>query len=97
VRPPCGGNNTSGTLSAAHYTQSLTYDVMGRLATGPLGTYTCGSTAHVHAATAIGSSWTSAYGAAGNMTCRAPSGSSTCAGTQTGAQRGFNKEDEWAS
>jgi YD repeat-containing protein len=31
------------------------------------------------------------------MTCRAPSGSSTCAGTQTGAQLGFNNEGELAS
>jgi RHS repeat-associated protein len=86
-----------GTLSAAQYTQSFTYDVMGRLATGPLGSYTYGSSAHVHAATAIGTSWTSAYDAAGNMTCRAPSGASTCAGTQTGAQLRFNNEGELAS
>jgi hypothetical protein len=30
--PPCGGTNAAGTLSAARYTQSFTYDVMGRLA-----------------------------------------------------------------
>jgi YD repeat-containing protein len=92
--PPCGGTNTAGTLSAAQYTQSFTYDVMGRLATGPLGSYTYGSSAHVHAATSIGTGWTAGYDASGNMTCRAPSGSSTCAGTQTGAQLGYNNEGE---
>jgi RHS repeat-associated protein len=92
--PPCGGSNTAGTLSAASYTQSFAYDVMGRLTSGPLGTYTYGDTAHVHAATAIGSAYTATYDAAGNMTCRAPSSSSTCTGTQTGAQLGYNNESE---
>jgi RHS repeat-associated protein len=95
--PPCGGSNTAGTLTAAQYTQSFSYDVMGRLTSGPLGTYTYADPAHVHAATVIGTSWTGAYDAAGNMTCRAPSGSSTCAGTQTGAQLGYNNEGELAS
>jgi hypothetical protein len=31
------------------------------------------------------------------MTCRAPSQASTCAGTQTGAQMGYNSEGELAS
>ncbi|HEY7199658.1 MAG TPA: hypothetical protein VIC57_05580, partial [Candidatus Dormibacteraeota bacterium] len=92
--PPCGGGNTAGTLTAAQYTQAFTYDVMGRLATGPLGSYAYGSAAHVHAATSIGTTWTAAYDAAGNMTCRAPSPSSTCAGTPTGAQLGYNNEGE---
>jgi YD repeat-containing protein len=95
--PPCGGTNTAGTLSAAQYTQSFAYDVMGRLTSGPLGSYTYGPSAHVHAATSIGTGWTAEYDASGNMTCRAPSGSSTCAGTQTGAQLGFNNEGELAS
>ena len=38
-----------------------------------------------------------AYDAAGNMSCRAPSGSTTCAGTQTGAQLGYNNEGELQS
>jgi RHS repeat-associated protein len=92
--PPCGGTNTAGTLSAAQYTQSFGYDVMGRLTSGPLGSYTYGSSAHVHAATSIGTGWTAGYDASGNMTCRAPSGTSTCAGTQTGAQLGYNNEGE---
>jgi RHS repeat-associated protein len=95
--PPCGGSNTSGTLSAALYTQTFGYDTMGRLTSGPLGSYTYGSGAHVHAATGIGSAWTAAYDAAGNMTCRAPSSTTTCAGTQTGAQLGYNNEGELQS
>src|SRR5205823_12738477 len=93
--PPCGGAaNTAGTLAAAQYTQSFTYDVLGRLATGPLGSYAYGAAAHAHAATAIGAQYTAAYDAAGNMTCRAPSTSSTCAGTPTGAQLTYNNESE---
>jgi RHS repeat-associated protein len=95
--PPCGGSNTAGTLTAAQYTQTFSYDVLGRLTSGPLGTYTYGSSSHVHAATAIGTAWTSAYDAAGNTTCRAPSSSTTCSGTQTGAQLGYNNEGELQS
>jgi hypothetical protein len=40
--PPCGGTNTAGTLSAEQYTQSFAYGVMGRLTSGPLGSYTYG-------------------------------------------------------
>ena len=53
---------------------------MGRLTSGPAGSYTYGSGAHAHAATAIGTGWTGAYDAAGNLTCRAPSSATTCAG-----------------
>jgi RHS repeat-associated protein len=95
--PPCGGSNTAGTLTAAQYTQSFSYDVLGRLTSGPLGSYIYGSSAHVHAATGIGTAWTAVYDAAGNMTCRAPSGSTTCAGTPTGAQLGYNNEGELQS
>ena len=45
----------------------------------------------MHAANAIGSAaYTAGYDAAGTMTCRAPSSSTTCTGTQTGAQLGYN-------
>ncbi len=92
----CGGTNTAGTLTAAQYTQSFSYDNLGRLTSGPLGSYTYGDSAHLHAATAIGPSgsptWTASYDAAGDMTCRAPTTSSTCAGTQTGAQLSYNLE-----
>jgi YD repeat-containing protein len=42
--------------------------------------------------TVIGSTYTASHGAAGNMTCRAPTSSSTCAGTQTGAQLTYDNE-----
>src|ERR1051326_6020218 len=97
--PPCTGTAISaGTLTAAQYTQSFTYDVMGRLATGPLGSYTYGSSAHVHAATSIGTQYTASYDAAGNMTCRAPSSGATCTGASpTGAQLGYDTEGRLAS
>jgi len=83
-----------GTLTAANYNQSFSYDNMGRLASGPAGAYTYGDPAHVHAATAIGSSYTAAYDLGGNMSCRAPTSSSTCTGTQTGAQLTYNNEGQ---
>ncbi|HEY7780340.1 MAG TPA: RHS repeat-associated core domain-containing protein, partial [Ktedonobacterales bacterium] len=89
---PCGAGNTAGTLTGAAYTQSFAYDTLGRLTSGPLGAYTYGDSAHVHAATAIGSTWTAAYDAAGDMTCRAPTSATTCAGTPTGAQLTYNLE-----
>jgi YD repeat-containing protein len=96
--PPCTGTAIgAGTLTGAQYTQAFGYDTMGRLTTGPLGSYAYGSSGHVHAATGIGTTWTAAYDAAGNMTCRAPATSSTCAGTQTGAQLGYTNEGELAS
>jgi RHS repeat-associated protein len=88
---------TVGTLTSAAYNQSSSYDTMGRLASGPLGAYTYGSSAHVHGATAIGSTYTAAYDASGDMTCRAPSASITCNGTQTGAQLAYNNEGQLAN
>jgi RHS repeat-associated protein len=97
--PPCTGTAiAAGTLAAAQYTQGFTYDTMGRLATGPLGTYAYGDAAHAHAATAVGTAYTASYDAAGDMTCRAPSGSSTCAGSSpTGAQLAYNSEGQLVS
>jgi RHS repeat-associated protein len=93
--PPCTGTPISaGTLTAAQYTQTFAYDTMGRLTSGPLGAYAYGNSAHVHAATAVGSTYTAAYDAAGDMTCRAPSSSVTCNGTQTGAQLTYSNEGE---
>jgi RHS repeat-associated protein len=94
--PPCG-TLTPGTLTAAQYQQNFGYDNLGRLTSGPLGTYTYGSGGHLHAASAIGSTWTGAYDAAGNLSCRAPSGSTTCAGTQTGAQLGYDNQGALAA
>ncbi len=91
--PSCGSSLTSGTLTSAQYTQTFTYDVMDRLTSGPLGSYTYGSSAHLHAATAIGTnSYTASYDASGNMTCRAPTGSQTCAGTPTGQVLTYDNE-----
>jgi RHS repeat-associated protein len=67
---------------------------MGRLTSGPLGAYTYGNGAHVHAATAIGSAYTAAYDTVGDMTCRAPSALTTCVGTQTAAQLTYNTEGQ---
>src|SRR5258708_17681711 len=71
--PPCTGTAVgAGTLSAAQYTQSYTYDVMGRLVTGPLGSYSYGSGAHVHAATGGGTGLTAGDDAAGEQYLPAP-------------------------
>jgi RHS repeat-associated protein len=83
---PCGGSNSAGTNTGAVYTQPFTYDTLGRLTTGPLGSYTYGSGAHLHAATAVGGAWTGAYDAAGNLTCRAPTSAVTCTGTPATGQ-----------
>jgi RHS repeat-associated protein len=97
--PPCTvGAIAAGTLGAGQYAQSFTYDTLGRLASSPLGSYTYGSAAHVHAATAIGTGYTASYDAAGNMTCRAPSNATTCAGNSpTGAQLAYNNESQLVS
>ncbi|HKV85619.1 MAG TPA: Hint domain-containing protein [Ktedonobacterales bacterium] len=68
---PCGNTPTSGTLTAAQYSQGYSYDMFGRLTSGPLGSYTYGDPAHVHGATSIGSAYTASYDASGNLTCRA--------------------------
>lgn len=92
--PPCTGVAiSSGTLTASQYTQSFAYDTFGRLTSGPLGNYTYGDGAHLHAVTAIGTAYTAAYDAAGDMVCRAPSSGTTCAGTgATGAQLSYDAE-----
>ncbi|HEY7348348.1 MAG TPA: hypothetical protein VH599_08535 [Ktedonobacterales bacterium] len=92
--PPCTGTAiTPGSLTTAQYTQSFAYDTLGRLTSGPLGAYTYGDVAHAHAATAIGSAYTASYDAAGNMTCRAPTSATTCAGgAPTGAQLSYDHE-----
>jgi len=68
---------------------------MGRLTNGPLGAYTYGDGAHVHAMT---QSWpyTASYDAAGNMICRSPSSNFYvgCVGQQTGALLSYNNEGQ---
>jgi YD repeat-containing protein len=98
---PCGGTNTAGTLTSAAYTQSFGYDILGRLTIGPLEAYSYGDPAHVHAATAIGGTWTASYDAAGDLTCRAATSASTCAGgSPTGSPLTWDNEGrlvEWTS
>jgi RHS repeat-associated protein len=89
---PCGGTVTAGTLTAAAYSQTFGYDNMDRLTSGPAGSYTYGDSAHLHAATAVGTGYTAQYGASGNMTCRAPTSSQTCAGTITGHKLTYDNE-----
>jgi YD repeat-containing protein len=67
------------------------------LTSSPLGSYTSGSSAHPDAATAIGSTWSASYDTNGDMLCRAASGATTCAGTQTGAQLGYDNEGQLAT
>jgi RHS repeat-associated protein len=97
--PPCTGTAIGGgTLSAAQYAQSFTYDAMGRLTSGPLGTYAYGDPAHVHGATGAGTSYTSSYDAAGDMTCRAATTASTCTGgSPTGARLSYNNQGQLAT
>ncbi len=90
--PSCGGSLSAGTLTSAQYTASYTYDTLDRLTSGPLGSYTYGDSAHLHAATSVGSGYTASYDAAGNMLCRAPTASTTCTGTPTGAQLSYDNE-----
>ncbi|MGE5335682.1 MAG: RHS repeat-associated core domain-containing protein, partial [Nitrososphaerota archaeon] len=92
---PCTGATVAGsTLTAAHYQQSFAYDNLNRLTSGPLGAYTYGDGAHLHAATSIGSTYTANYDASGNLICRAPTNSTTCASSSspTGAQLSYDAE-----
>ncbi len=81
--PPCTGTAIPpGTLTSAQYTHTYTYDTLGRLTSGPLGTYTYGNSAHLHAVSNAGSSYTAYYDAAGNMTCRSTTSTYNCTGTE---------------
>jgi hypothetical protein len=89
--PTCSSQAiAAGTLTSAEYSQSYNYDQLDRLTIGTDGISTYDDPAHLHAATAIGPSslpvWTASYDAAGNMTCRAPTSTTTCTGTPAGAQ-----------
>jgi len=77
------------------YTQSFSYDTLNQLTSGPLGSYSYGDAAHLHAATSVGSGsgqYTASYDASGNMVCRAPTGSVSCSGTNTGQQLTWDNE-----
>src|SRR5579871_5755557 len=91
--PPCKITAiTPGNLNSSEYTKSFTYDTLGRLTNGPLGAYTYGSSAHLHAVTTIGSTYSASYDAAGNMTCRSSVSASACVGTPTGAALSYDVE-----
>ena len=63
-----------------------------------MGDYTYGDSAHLHAATGVTSGYTASYDAAGDMTCRAPSSSTTCAGgSPTGQQLTWDAEGRLAA
>src|SRR6185437_3548484 len=84
---PCNNTGATGSFGGASYTQSFAYDTLNRLTSSPLGSYTYGDSAHLHAATSVSSGssqYTASYDAAGDMQCRAPSSSTTCSGTKTG-------------
>lgn len=99
--PSCGASLTAGSLSSANYTQTFAYDTLDRLTSGPLGSYTYGDSAHLHGVTSIGSgpTYTATYDAVGDMTCRAPDNTTTCASTPpgTGAQLGYDNEGRLAT
>lgn len=101
--PSCGASLTPGNLTAAQYTQTFSYDTLDRLTSGPLGTYTYGpgmqassNPSPLDAALSIGTggtpTYTASYDTAGDMTCRAPTSATTCAGTPTGAALTYNNE-----
>jgi RHS repeat-associated protein len=91
--PTCPRAFVPGSLSSAYYTQTFSYDTLNRLTSGPLGSYSYGDTAHLHAATSIGTNtYTATYDAGGNMTCRAPVNPYACTGTPTGAQLSYDNE-----
>ncbi len=75
--PPCTGTAiTPGTLTAAQYTQSFSYDNQDRLTSSPLGSYSYDDANHLHAATFVDSGtddYSATYDASGNMLTRAPS------------------------
>lgn len=90
-------NFSAGTLTAAQYQQSDSYNIDSGLTSGPNGGYTYGDSSHAHAVTATSSGYSAAYDAAGNMTCRALTSATTCNGTQTGQQLSYDSEGRLSS
>ncbi len=81
--------NLAGTGAA--YSASYSYDSMNRLTSSPLGSYTFGDSAHADAATAVGSTWTASYDAAGNLTCQAATSAIAVGDTQAMAHNCGNQ------
>ncbi|HEX6800132.1 MAG TPA: hypothetical protein VF116_20640, partial [Ktedonobacterales bacterium] len=101
---PCGLVNNGGSLTAqgAKYTATYSYDTLDRLLSGPAGSsYSYGDSAHLHAATSTSGGYSATYDAAGDMTCRAPTSSTTCTGSSpTGAGLTYDNEGQlvaWTS
>jgi RHS repeat-associated protein len=94
--PPCGQMQPPPT-GIPTYTQSFSYDTMGRLTSGPLGTYTYGDSAHRHGVTAIGSTYSAAYDLSGNMTCRNATTSAACSGSSNAAQLTYDLQGTLAT
>src|SRR6185312_903153 len=98
----CGNAPTGTTLST--YQQTLSYDSLDRLTTGPAGSMTYDST-HVHAAATLSTTPNqyAAYDVMGNMTCRyiATTSGHTCAGSSpTGATMTYDNAgrlDTWTA
>jgi hypothetical protein len=89
--PSCGASLTEGTLTSAAYTQSYAYDANNRLTTGPAGSYTYANASFRDAVTSTSGGYSAAYDGAGDMTCRAPTSSQTCSGSQTGQQVSYDQ------
>ncbi|HEU5378291.1 MAG TPA: RHS repeat-associated core domain-containing protein [Ktedonobacteraceae bacterium] len=94
--PPCA-SLTPGTLTAAQYQQSDSYNIDGGLTSGPHGSSSYGNSSHPHALMTTSNGYSAAYDAAGNLTCRAPNSSTTCSGTQTGQQLSYDPQGRLTS
>jgi len=95
--PPCA-SLTPGTLTAAQYQQSSSFNVDSGLTSGPSGSVTYGSSSHPHAITSTSTGYSAAYDALDDETCRALTSATTCSGsTQTGQQLSYDAEGRLTS
>jgi RHS repeat-associated protein len=85
--PPCSGVSVPpGTLTAAGYQQSESYNGEGQLTSGPSGSYTYGDRNHPHAVTSTSTGFSASYDAAGNPICRALNQPTSCGGSSSNGQ-----------
>jgi RHS repeat-associated protein len=61
------------------------------LTTGPAGSYTYANASFRDAVTSTSGGYGASYDGAGDMTCRAPTSSQTCSGSQTGQQVSYDQ------